>query len=122
MYKRQEFPRIYPKKIQGEKSFADVNSSLIVHRIKLHFGAIGVYETTLTRVGKDDYTEIYESTIPDTYSASRVPYLEEDIKTIPVYEKNKNVEIKLKSSHPAPATLRAMAWEGDYSPLFYKRA
>ena len=117
-----EFPRIYPKKIQGEKSFADVNSSLIVHRIKLHFGAIGVYETTLTRVGKDDYTEIYESTIPDTYSASRVPYLEEDIKTIPVYEKNKNVEIKLKSSHPAPATLRAMAWEGDYSPLFYKRA
>ena len=49
-------------------------------------------------------------------------YLEEDIKTIPVYEKNKNVDITLKSSHPAPATLRAMAWEGDYSPLFYKRA
>jgi len=117
-----EFPRIYPKKIQGEKSFADVNSSLIVHRIKLHFGAIGLYETTLTRVGKDDYTEVYESTLLDAYSASRVPYLEEDIKTIPVYEKNKNVEIKLKSSHPAPATLRAMAWEGDYSPLFYKRA
>ena len=58
----------------------------------------------------------------DSYAASRVPYLEEDIKTIPVYEKNKNVDITLKSSHPAPATLRAMAWEGDYSPRFYKRA
>ena len=58
----------------------------------------------------------------DSYSASRAPYLEEYIKTIPVYEKNSNVGIKLKSSHPAPATLRAMAWEGDYSPLFYKRA
>ena len=117
-----KFPTIYPKKISGEKSFADVNSSLVVHRIKLHFGKVGMYETTLERVGKDDYTEVYESTTMDSYSASRVPYLEDYIKTIPVYEKNKNVDIILKSSHPAPATLRAMAWEGDYSPLFYKRA
>ena len=117
-----KFPRIYPKKISGEKSFADVNSSLIVHRLKLHFGKIGLYETTLTRVGKSDYTEIYESSILDEYEVSDAPYLEEYIKTIPVYEKNKNVDITLKSSHPAPATLRAMAWEGDYSPLFYKRA
>ena len=117
-----KFPTIYPKKISGERSFADVNSSLIVHRIKLHFGKVGMYETTLERLGKDDYTEVYESTTMDSYSASRVPYLEDYIKTIPVYEKNKNVDITLKSSHPAPATLRAMAWEGDYSPLFYKRA
>ena len=117
-----KFPTIYPKKISGEKSFADVNSSLILHRIKLHFGKIGMYETILERVGKQDYKEVYESANMDAYSASRVPYLEDYIKTIPVYEKNKNVEITLKSSHPAPATLRAMAWEGDYSPLFYKRA
>ena len=117
-----KFPRIYPKKVQGEKSFADVNSSLIVHRLKLHFGKVGLYETTLTRIGKDDYTEIYESSMLDEYEVSDAPYLEEYIKTIPVYEKNKNVDIVLKSSHPAPATLRAMAWEGDYSPLFYKRA
>ena len=117
-----EFPRIYPTKVQGERSFSDVNSSLIVHRLKLHFGKIGLYETTLTRLGKDDYTEIYESSLLDEYEVSDAPYLEEYIKTIPVYEKNKNVDIVLKSSHPAPATLRAMAWEGDYSPLFYKRA
>ena len=117
-----EFPRIYPKKQVGEQSRADVNSSLVIHRLKLHFGKIGLYETTLTRVGKSDYTEVYESSLLDEYEASDAPYLEEYIKTIPVYEKNKNVEIKLKSSHPAPATLRAMAWEGDFSPLFYKRA
>ena len=117
-----EFPRIYPTKVQGERSFSDVNSSLIVHRLKLHFGKIGLYETTLTRLGKDDYTEIYESSLLDEYEVSDAPYLEEYIKTIPVYEKNKNVDIKLKSSHPAPATLRAMAWEGDFSPMFYKRA
>ena len=117
-----KFPRIYPTKTEGERSISDVTSSLVVHRIKLHFGKIGLYETTLERVGKDDYTEVYESTILDSYDASRAPYLEEYIKTIPIYEKNTNVDITLKSSHPAPATLRAMAWEGDFSPRFYKRA
>tara|TARA_B100000287_G_scaffold349664_1_gene338280 strand:+ start:22 stop:2889 length:2868 start_codon:yes stop_codon:yes gene_type:complete len=116
-----EFPRIYPKKQEGERSRADINSSLIVHRIKLHFGKIGLYETTLTRVGKSDYTEVYESSLLDEYEASDAPYLEEYIKTIPVYERNTNVDITLKSSHPAPATLIGMSWEADYSPLFYKR-
>ena len=117
-----EFPRIYPVRVQGEAQRADVNSSLVVHRLKLHFGKVGLYETTIKRVGKDDYTEIYESTVLDEYDVSDAPYLPEYIKTIPVYEKNKNVDVFLKSSHPAPATLRAMAWEGDFSPMFYRRA
>ena len=116
-----EFPRIYPKKQIGEQSRADVNSSLIIHRVKLHFGKIGLYRTNLKRLGKPDYPNVYESSLLDEYEVSDAPYLEEHIQTIPVYEKNKNVDITLTSSHPAPATLRAMAWEGDYSPLFYKR-
>ena len=115
------FPTFYPTKGQGDKVSADVNSSLILHRVKIHFGKIGLYETTLERVGKPDYTEVYESTELDEYDASDAPYLEEFIKTIPVYERNTNVDIKLKSSHPAPATLHALSWEGDYSPKFYQR-
>jgi hypothetical protein len=117
-----EFPKIYPTKTENQRSIADVNSSLVLHRIKLHFGKIGLYETTLERVGKDDFTDTYESTLSDSYEASRAPYLEEYIKTIPIYEKNTNVNITLKSTHPAPATLRALAWEGDYSPRFYRHA
>ena len=115
------FPTFYPTKGQGDKISADVNASLILHRVKIHFGKIGLYETTLERVGKPDYTEVYESTELDEYDASDAPYLEEFIKTIPVYERNTNVDIKLKSSHPAPATLHALSWEGDYSPRFYNR-
>ena len=115
------FPTFYPTKGTGDKVSADVNSSLILHRVKIHFGKIGLYETTLERVGKPDYTEVYESTELDEYDASDAPYLEEFIKTIPVYERNTNVDLKLKSSHPAPATLHALSWEGDYSPKFYQR-
>ena len=115
------FPTFYLSQRQGEANRADVNSSLVVHRIKMHFGKIGLYETTLTRVGKSDYTEVYESTQLDEYDVSDAPYLEEFIKTVPVYEKNTNVDITLKSSHPAPSTLRAVSWEGDYSPKYYRR-
>jgi len=116
-----KFPTFYPTRQQGNNSRADVNSSLVLHRIKFHFGKIGLYETTLERIGKNDYTEVYESTELDEYDASDAPYLEEFIKTVPVYEKNTNVDVTLRSSHPAPATLRAVSWEGDYSPKYYKR-
>ena len=116
-----KFPTFYPTQQQGSSSRADVNSSLVLHRIKFHFGKIGLYETTLERVGKNDYTEVYESTQLDEYDVSDAPYLEEFIKTVPVYEKNTNVDVTLRSSHPAPATLRAVSWEGDYSPKYYKR-
>ena len=116
-----EFPRFYMQKSEGKVTQSDVNSKLTIHRMKLNFGKIGLYETTLTRVGKTDYTEVYESTDLDEYDASDAPFLAEKIKDIPVYERNVNVNVILKSSHPAPATLRAMSWEGDWSPMHYRR-
>jgi len=116
-----KFPRFYATTNVAGKSRTDVNSSLVLHRLKIHFGKIGLYETTLKRVGKPDYTEVYESTQLDEYDVSDAPYLDEFIQTIPVYERNTNVDVILKSSHPAPATLRALSWEGDYTNRFYKR-
>ena len=116
-----KFPTFFPTRTDQTTVRSDINSSLVLHRIKLHFGKIGQYRTTLKRVGKPDYTEVYESSILDNYDVNAAPYLEEYIKTVPVYERNVNVDIILKSTHPAPATLRGLSWEGDYSPRFYKR-
>lgn len=116
-----KFPTFFPTRTDQTAVRSDINSSLVLHRIKLHFGKIGQYRTTLKRVGKPDYTEIYESSILDNYDVNAAPYLEEYIKTVPVYERNVNVDVILKSTHPAPATLLGLSWEGDYSPRFYKR-
>ena len=116
-----EFPRIYTLKQAGQSTVADINASLILHRLYLSLGKSGLYETTLTRIGKDDYTDVYESTPANQYNVSDAPYLDEDVKSIPIYDKNKNVDITLKSTHPAPATLRSLTWEGDYSPINYRR-
>ena len=115
------FPTFYLNQTQGQQSKSDVNSSLVVHRIKLNFGKSGLYETTLQRTGKADYSETYESAALDEYLVSDAPYLPEHIQTVPVYESNNNVKVLLKSSHPAPATLHALSWEGDYSPRNYRR-
>jgi len=115
------FPTFYLTQTKGQQSKSDVNSSLVVHRIKLNFGKSGLYETTLQRTGKADYSETYESAALDEYLVSDAPYLPEHIQTVPVYEANNNVKVLLKSSHPAPATLHALSWEGDYSPRNYRR-
>ena len=115
------FPRFYRITAGQGSSLADVNASLIIHRMKLNFGKIGLYKTTLTRVGKADYNEVHESAILPSYGVDDAPYLEEEVKTIPIYEKNTNVKVTLSSTHPAPATLHSMSWEGDYSPMHYRR-
>tara|TARA_R100000152_G_C6781785_1_gene217110 strand:- start:3694 stop:7419 length:3726 start_codon:yes stop_codon:yes gene_type:complete len=116
------FPRIYFGQPVSEGWRSDVNASLVIHRLKFNFGKIGLYSTKLIRVGKDDYTETYESSTLNEYSVSDAPLLEKEIKTVAVYDKNENVDIQLTSTHPAPATLHSLTWEGDYSTLNYRRA
>ena len=116
-----KFPTIYYTRPQGEGIRSEVQGSLMLHRLKFSFGPIGVYETTLDRVGKRPYTELYEAVIADEYISNRVQFTPDSYATIPVYERNTNLTLSLKSTHPSPATLFSMTWEGDYSNKYYKR-
>ena len=116
-----KFPTVYYIRQVGEGYRSENQGSLTLHRIKFSFGPIGVYETVLDRVGKRTYTDLHEATIADDYIANRVQFREDKLRTIPVYERNTNVDITLKSTHPSPATLFSMTWEGEYSNRFYKR-
>ena len=82
---------------------------------------MGTYETVLDRIGKRTYTELFESTIADDYISNRVQFNPDMKAVLPIYERNTNLTLTLKSTHPSPATLYSMTWEGDYSNRFYKR-
>ena len=116
-----EFPTIYVLKGDGTKTRADLQSSLVVHRTKLSLGPSGVYDTLIKRIGKPDYNETFESVAADSYLANNIGIDKEQVVTLPIYEKNTNLTLSLKSTHPSPATLFSMTWEGDYSNRFYKR-
>tara|TARA_R100000808_G_scaffold20198_1_gene43732 strand:+ start:2318 stop:5140 length:2823 start_codon:yes stop_codon:yes gene_type:complete len=116
-----ELPTIFPTKAEGDKTRSDTRASLIVHRLNLSFGNVGLIDVTLKRKGRADYTQSAESADWGTYLASRLPIATEYIHTIPAYERNTNLTVILKSSNPFPSSLHSMNWEGDFSNKFYKR-
>tara|TARA_B100000287_G_scaffold368693_1_gene365115 strand:+ start:888 stop:4643 length:3756 start_codon:yes stop_codon:yes gene_type:complete len=116
-----KFPTIYYTKTADNIVESDTNASLIIHRIKLNFGPYGSYTTAIDRLGNSSYEETWEAPISDQYLLSNVSIDSEVTRTIPIYERNKNLTITLKSSDPSPATLYSMAWEGDYTSKFYNR-
>ena len=116
-----KFPTIYVTSQTEDKVRADTTASLVVHRVKFNFGPAGLYKTTLDRVNKTSYSETFEPIIADQTAANQIAINNEITQTIPTYEKNTNLSITLESTHPAPATLYSMTWEGDYNPKYYQR-
>jgi hypothetical protein len=116
-----ELPKIYVIKDEGGKPQSETRGSLVIHRMNFDFGDVGVLDITLKRKGRDDYTYTVESKEWDNTNASTALIASEYKHTIPVYDRNTNLSVLIKSNHPSPATLFSMNWEGDYSPRYYQR-
>ena len=116
-----ELPKIYMTRIEGDKTKSETRGSLVLHRMNFDFGDVGVIDVTLQRKGRSDYTYTVESLEWDNINASTAAIADGYNHTIPVYDRNINTTVFLKSNHPSPATLHSMNWEGDYSPRYYQR-
>ena len=115
-------PTIYYNRKEGDKFISDTRSNTILHRIKLGFGPVGVYETTLTRTGRVDYTELFEVTPANTVGANTQGIVDDnELRTVPIYDRNTNAILTIKSKHPSPATLHNLTWEGILNNKFYTR-
>ena len=117
-----ELPTIYLKQDDGNRVQSDTRAHTVIHRVKFGFGNVGVFETTLTRIGRSDYTELFEITPADEYLANSAGIFNNNvIHTIPIYDRNTNVTLTIKSKHPAPADIHNYTWEGVYTDDFYTR-
>ena len=116
-----ELPTIYVGTQQGEKFRANTRAYLTIHRLKLNFTDLGLYKTTIQRLGKTDYSEEYEMTPATQVLANRLTTVQEVEQTVPIYERNKNVTITVSSKHPLPASLISLSWEGDVNNKLYRR-
>ena len=115
-------PTLYYVTQSGENFRADTRSNTILHRVKLGFGPVGVYETTLARKGRTDYTELFEVTPANQYTANSTGIFDDDIlRTVPIYDRNINASLTIKSTHPSPATIHNLTWEGVLNNNFYTR-
>ncbi len=116
-----KLPTIHYTQTSGDKHRSELQGSLVLHRLKFNLGNAGLYQTLIQRTGKPDYTETWEVTEADSYDANKVGIMKAITQTVPVYEKNTNLLVTLKSTHPSPTTLYSMTWEGDYTNKFYRR-
>jgi len=116
-----ELPKIFVTRAEGDKSRSETRGSLVLHRMNFDFGDVGVLDITLKRKGREDYTYTVESKEYDNINASTPAIASGYVHTIPVYDRNTNLSVFIKSNHPSPATLNSMNWEGDYSPKYYQR-
>ena len=116
-----ELPKVYVTQTSGEKSTSITRGSLVIHRMNFDFGDVGVLDVTLQRQGRDDYTYTVESKEWDNINGNSAAIATGYRHTIPVYDRNTNLSVFIKSNHPSPATLHSMNWEGDYSPRYYER-
>ena len=102
-----EIPTIYVTQSAGGKTRSDTRASLVVHRLKFTFGAIGNIDTTIKRKGRVDYTTNFSAAEIDAIDANELPVVEDHIETIPIYERNTNLTVQIKSTPPSPATLHS---------------
>ena len=117
-----EIPTIYVTRQEGEAYKSDSRSNTILHRASFAFGPVGLYETTLSRLGRNDYTEVFEVGLANQYLANSETVVNNNkLYSVPIYDRNTNVTLKVKSTHPAPATILYMTWEGVYNNNFYTR-
>jgi len=115
-------PTIYVTRQEGDSYRADSRANTILHRASFAFGPIGLYETTLTRTGRNDYTELFEVGLANQYQANTASIVNNNkLYSVPIYDRNTNVSLKLKSTHPTPANILYMTWEGVYNNNFYTR-
>ena len=115
-------PTIYYLTQSGQNWRADTRANTVVHRVKFGFGPVGIYETTLSRTGRVDYTEVFEVTAADQYGANTAGIVDDNVlRTVPIYDRNINALLTLKSTHPAPATVHNLTWEGVYTNNNYQR-
>ena len=117
-----DLPTIYVTRLEGEAYRSDSRANTVIHRVKLAFGSIGIYKTTLNRVGKNLFTQEFEVTNANTYVANTAAIRNDNkLYAVPVYDRNTNVTLTIKSEHPAPANVLYMTWEGVYNNNFYQR-
>ena len=118
---RVEFPKLYPTQGQGRSIRSDISGSLTLHRAKLSCGSTGTIDILLERKGQSDITNRYEAT-EAPFNSNENSFLPDRIVTVPIYARNTNTDITLKSKYSTPTTLISLTWEGDYTNKMYQRA
>ena len=115
-------PTIYVTRQEGESIRSDSRANTVLHRASFGFGPIGLYEAVLMRTGRSNFSQTFEVGLANQYLANSQSVVDNTkLYSVPIYDRNTNVTLQIKSTHPTPATILYLTWEGVYNNNFYTR-
>jgi hypothetical protein len=117
-----ELPKFFLTQSDGRTAQSDFTSDLIIHRIKVSTGLSGPVKYQITITGRPEWTQTIEAVQPNVYDLNNVNLSAEAIHTIPIYQRNENLSIKMIGDSPMPVSLLSLNWEGRYNSGFYRRS
>tara|TARA_S200002703_G_scaffold41929_1_gene36345 strand:- start:3801 stop:8330 length:4530 start_codon:yes stop_codon:yes gene_type:complete len=120
---RVEFPTIYVTEGARDNIQADTTASLTIQRLKFDVGQTGTLSMTVDSNSGSTVTTTFSPTrYPLQYEINNNFMVDNGQITMPVYAKNTDIDITLKSGSPYPFTLISLTWEGNYTNKYYRRA
>ena len=115
-----ELPRYFYRP-RGDAN-VDWSSSLTIARLKFDVGFSGSMNFYISRYGSPEWRYVAGVQNAGYYLANSSPTIDRTSLTVPIHQKNTNFSVKLNSNSPFPVSINSMPWEGQYSPLYYRRA
>jgi hypothetical protein len=115
-------PKFFVNSADGQTVQSDFTSDLIIHRFKVSTGLSGPVKYQINITGRPEWSNTIEAVAPYVYDLNNVNLSAEAVHTVPIYQRNENLSIKIIGDTPMPVTLLSLNWEGKYNTGFYRRA
>ena len=116
-----ELPKFFVTETDGQTAKSDFTSDLIIHRIKVSTGLSGPVKYQIDITGRPEWSNTIEAVQPYAYDLNNVNLSADAIHTVPLYQRNENLSIKIIGDTPLPVSLLSLNWEGKYNTGFYRR-
>ena len=114
-------PKFFITQTDGKSAVTDFTSDLVIHRIKVSTGLSGPVKYQITITGRPEWNNTIEAVQPNIYDLNNVNLSAEAVHTVPLYQRNENLNVNIIGDSPLPVTLLNLTWEGKYNTGFYRR-
>ena len=116
-----ELPVLYPLSAGDNNQVrSDTNVNLILHRMKVLTGPSGPIDYNIDVEGVPIWNNSITHTPTQTYSADSLNISVDKVHTIPIYQRNTNVNISISGDSPYPLSILSIDWEGRSTNNFYR--
>lgn len=117
-----DLPKFYPTQINDTTASTDFTADLIIHRMKVSTALSGPLTYNINITGIPQWDNTVSVTLPNQYVLNNVNLSAEAVHTVPLYQRNNNLLVRILGDTPFPVSLLNLTWEGKYGQRFYRRS